>query len=117
VTTVATSETLSAAPIAPAAPAGHARHEAPAARGAAPAKDGAPAQPAAPETPAPSASSAPIGFKLRYDQDTRRLILEARDPVSGFVIYQIPPKYVIKQFSARVGAVERARGGRVDSAV
>ena len=46
------------------------------------------------------------------------MILEARDPVTGFVIFQMPTKYVTKQFSAGAGAlVERARGGKVDSAV
>ncbi len=46
------------------------------------------------------------------------LTLEARDPVSGFVIYQMPPKYVIKQFSASIStSVAPARGARVDNAV
>ncbi len=65
-------------------------------------------------TPAPS----PIGFTLHYDGDLQRLILEAREPVSGYVIVQIPPKYVVKQFSATVRArVEPTRGQGVDDAV
>jgi hypothetical protein len=65
-------------------------------------------------TPTPS----PIGFTLRYDNDLQRLILEARDPVSGYVIVQIPPKYVLKQFSASDRAhLEAARGTGVDHAI
>ena len=47
---------------------------------------------------------APIGFTLRFDGDSQRLILEAREPVSGYLIVQIPPTYVVKQFSATVRA-------------
>jgi hypothetical protein len=47
------------------------------------------------ETPAPSA----FGLVLHYDYDMQRLILEARDPVSGFVVLQIPHKYAVEQFS------------------
>jgi hypothetical protein len=65
-------------------------------------------------TPAPS----PIGFTLHYDNDLQRLILEARDPVSGYVIVQIPPKYVVKQFSATVRAtLDATRGTGVNAAV
>jgi hypothetical protein len=66
-------------------------------------------------TPSVSPSSA-IGFSTSYDPSTGRIILEAREPRSGFIIYQMPPKYVIKQFAASVGAIEPARGGRVDGA-
>ncbi len=70
------------------------------------------------EAPKPSASPPPaIGFSLLYDPETRRMILEAREPVSGFVIYQMPPKYVIKQFSASIGSIAPLRGEQVDSAV
>ena len=63
------------------------------------------------------AASATIGFSLRFDPDTERMILEARDDVTGFVIDQIPSKYVLRQFSARVrGAVLPARGTRIDDA-
>jgi hypothetical protein len=80
--------------------------------------DAAPTHPVAaatPEVPAPPAPSA-IGFSLDYDPGSGRMILEAREPVSGFVIYQMPPKYVIKQFTASVAPVEPARGAKVDSA-
>jgi hypothetical protein len=64
--------------------------------------------------PAPS----PIGFTLHYDSDLQRLILEARDPVSGYVIVQIPPKYVLKQFSAQDRAqFEGSRGNGVNDAI
>ena len=38
------------------------------------------------------------------DADTQRLILEARDPSSGIVIYQIPPKSAIRQLSSSASA-------------
>jgi len=64
--------------------------------------------------PAPS----PIGFKLHFDGDSQRLILEAREPASGFVIVQIPPKYVVKQFSTTVRAnLEPSRGKGLNDAV
>ena len=65
-------------------------------------------------TPTPS----PIGFTLRYDNDLQRLILEARDPVSGYVIVQIPPKYVLRQFSATGRAhLAAERGTGVNDAI
>ena len=84
-----------------------------------PPSDSAPAAPV-PEAAPRVAETAPssFGFALHYDQGMQRMILEARDPVTGFVIFQMPTKYVTKQFSAGAGAlVERARGGKVDSAV
>lgn len=75
------------------------------------------APPQAPDVPAPPASSASaIGFSTSYDPSTGRIILEAREPGSGFVIYRMPPKYVIKQFTASVGGIEPGRGQRVDGA-
>ena len=68
--------------------------------------------------PEPTPPATPIGFTLHYDNDLQRLILEARDPVSGYVITQIPPKYVLKQFSATVRAqLEPPRGTGVNAAV
>ena len=64
--------------------------------------------------PTPSA----IGFTVHFDGDSQRLILEAREPASGYVIVQIPPKYVVKQFSATVRSnLEPSRGQGVDDAV
>jgi hypothetical protein len=64
--------------------------------------------------PAPS----PIGFTVHFDGDSQRLILEAREPVSGYVIVQIPPKYVVKQFSATVRSnLEPSRGKGLNDAV
>jgi hypothetical protein len=64
--------------------------------------------------PAPS----PIGFTLHFDDDSQRLILEAREPASGYLIVQIPPKYVVKQFSATVRAnLEPSRGKALNDAV
>lgn len=68
---------------------------------------------AAPKAP-PTAPA--VGFTLAFDADTQRLILEARDPSSGIVIYQIPPKSAITQLSSSASAVPQ-RGATVDSAV
>jgi hypothetical protein len=88
----------------------------------------APAEPTArPSAPVAAAQSAPqppsapvsgaIGFTLTFDPETQRMILEARDAATGFVIDQMPPKYVVKQFSAQVSArVAPSRGTRIDNA-
>jgi hypothetical protein len=62
---------------------------------------------------APSPSGA-LGFMLHFDADMQRLILEVREPTDGFVIFQMPAKYVIKQFN---GGAVASRGARVNSAV
>jgi hypothetical protein len=66
----------------------------------------------APAPPPPPA----IGFSLSYDAATQRLVLEALEPGSGFVISQVPPGYVVKQFSVTVSGIVPARGATVDSA-
>jgi hypothetical protein len=73
----------------------------------------------APDVPQSQASpvSSPLGFSLHYDADMQRLILEVREPVTGYVIYQMPPKYVIKQFSATSSTTAPRRGTRINSAV
>jgi hypothetical protein len=78
----------------------------------------APATAAVPDVPKALAPPTPkaIGFALHYDADMQRLILEVREPVTGYLIYQMPPKYVVKQFSASASAAA-PRGARVDSAV
>ena len=58
-----------------------------------------------------------FGLVLYYDPDMQRLILEARDRLSGFVILQVPQKYVMEQFATLGASVERMRGKGVDSAV
>jgi hypothetical protein len=70
---------------------------------------GAPAAAAASAAPAASA----VGFTLTFDPDTQRMFLEARDAANGFVIDQMPPKYVVKQFSAQSAA---SRGASIDDA-
>jgi hypothetical protein len=66
---------------------------------AAPVPTAAAAAPSATADSAAKAAAAPLGFALHFDSDTQRMILEARDPVTGYVIYQMPAKYVIKQLS------------------
>ena len=65
----------------------------------APAPAAAAAAPVAATDSAPKSAAPPFGFALHFDSDTQRMILEARDPVTGYVIYQMPAKYVIKQLS------------------
>jgi hypothetical protein len=79
------------------------------------APSGAPAAAAAASAPAPAASA--VGFTLTFDPDTQRMILEARDAATGFVIDQMPPRYVVKQFSAQSGVKAAAsRGTSIDDA-
>jgi len=61
---------------------------------------------------APASGSAPYGFQLQIDPETQRLIIEVRDPVTGFVIFQAPPKTA---FSAVSGSTSgNSRGQSVD---
>jgi hypothetical protein len=70
----------------------------------------------APSAPQAAAAGA-VGFTLTFDPETQRMILEARDAATGFVIDQMPPKYVVKQFSAQAsGKISTSRGTRVDNA-
>jgi hypothetical protein len=64
-----------------------------------------------------AAAPAAFGLVLHYDQDMQRLILEARDSASGFVIFQIPQKYVTEQFATLPANGARVRGTSVDRAV
>jgi hypothetical protein len=65
---------------------------------------------------AKTAAPAPaIGFTLHFDLDMQRFILEAREPGSGFVIYQIPRKYAVSELSGSLGTP--TRGTSIDSAV
>ena len=81
-----------------------------------PASDAAPAPASAPKSPEPAPTA--FGFALRYDRGMQRMLLEARDPLTGFVIFQMPAKYVIKQFAdSAAPARDRVRGATVDSAV
>jgi hypothetical protein len=68
---------------------------------------------AAPKTPSPAPA---IGFTLHFDPDMGRFILQAREPGSGFVIFQVPQKYAVKQLSASASGTP-TRGKSVDSAV
>ena len=75
-----------------------------------------PAGASAASTPKAPPPASPVGFTLHFDPDTQRFVLEARDPNSGVVLYQIPPQYAVKQLSASASATP-PRGGTVDSAV
>ena len=72
-----------------------------------------PENPSRPETPAPPA----FGLVLHYDRDIHRLILEARNPASGFVIFQIPQKTAAEQFVKLRASTEGARGASVNHSV
>ena len=109
--------TSSTLPLAPAAQTGRPAAESATKPGSSPAGEETRAPTPAQDEPVSSApTTTAIGFSLSYDPTTGRMFLEAREPVSGFVIYQMPPKYVIKQFNATVNAIEPARGAQVDGA-
>jgi hypothetical protein len=69
--------------------------------------------PAAETSSAPKPSTPPFGLTEHFDDDMQRMILEARDPASGYVIFQMPAKYVIKQHSAGASSVT-ARGTSIN---
>lgn len=66
------------------------------------------------EGDAAAATYAPAAFpfSLQFDPDTHRLMIESRDPVTGFIVFQVPPKTAIRAIEASGGAI--ARGERVD---
>ncbi len=66
----------------------------------------------------PVAESSSFALTSRFDFDLHQIVIEARDPASGFVIFQAPPKYVVKQFggSGEVASLAR-RGRRLNEAV
>ena len=66
---------------------------------------------------APKLEAPAFGLVVHYDGDMQRLIVEARDPVSGVVIFQVPQKYVTEQFARLPASIERVRGTGVDRAV
>jgi hypothetical protein len=72
---------------------------------------------AAPAAPQPLPAPQPIGFTQSYDEATQHIVLEAVEPGSGYVISQVPPGYVLKQFTASIGDIIPARGATVDSSV
>jgi hypothetical protein len=54
----------------------------------------------------------PLGFQVQFDPQTQQMIIEARDPASGFVVFQSPPQTA---FSAINGsAPPRTRGQSID---
>jgi hypothetical protein len=89
----------------------------PASRDAAP-RALAPTSPADATPPAASdaaaAAHAPteFPFSLQFDPDTHRLMIESRDPFTGFIVFQVPPKTAIRAIEASSAAA--ARGERVD---
>jgi len=111
---VAVTDTPSTGPVASPPSKGHQTPQT-AAPSSVPQASAAPAAPAVDPRPAP-APSPPIGFSLSYDDATHRLVLEAREPGSGFVISQIPPAYAVRLFSASIGPIAPSRGGKVNSA-
>jgi hypothetical protein len=114
---VSVTSTSSTLPLAPAAQAGRPATETATKPGGSPAGEETRAPTPAQDEAVPSApSGTAIGFSLSYDPSAGRMILEAREPVSGFIIDQIPPQYVIKQFNATVNAIVPARGAQVDGA-
>lgn len=62
------------------------------------------------EKPVVQTNTAPaLGFQLQIDPETQRLILEAREPVTGFVVFQSPPKTA---FGSVVGSNSSTQRGK-----
>jgi hypothetical protein len=76
-----------------------------------------------PVTPAPSGGAAaeekePGGFSIRFDSDMHRLVLQLRDPLTGMVTFQMPPKQAAQQMAATASATATdPRGRTVDGSV
>jgi len=54
---------------------------------------------------------ASIPYKLRFDVETQRFIIEARDPVSGVLIFQSPPQYAFQQIATAATAGSGVKPG------
>lgn len=110
-------DTSSATSIAPAPQTGHQAPEVirqPAQAAASPVASAPKQAPEASSSPVPVPAA--IGFSLHFDPDTGRMLLEAREPGSGQVIYQMPSKYAIEHASANFSAAAPTRGAKVDGA-
>jgi len=75
------------------------------------------AEPVAPTVSAISPASVanePVSFpvSLQFDQATHRFIIEARDRVSGFVVFQVPFKAAISAVNSSTSG--NTRGNRVN---
>lgn len=70
----------------------------------------------APAAPAPHVHLGSIApYALHFDADMQRFILEARDPVTGLVIFQMPPKSAFRELEASAAARAPAqRGGSLN---
>jgi hypothetical protein len=87
---------------------------------AAPTDSAAPVEHAAavpPVTPTPSEGAAaedkePGGFSIRFDADMHRLVLQLRDPRTGLVTFQMPPKEAARQMVATANATAADPRGR-----
>ena len=67
--------------------------------------------PSGAESAAPASPPA-FSFQLQIDPETQRVILEARDPVTGFVIFEAPPKTAFSAING--GGASNSRGRSVD---
>lgn len=68
-----------------------------------------PQTPSAQETTASGAASQTTGgipYQLQYDAETRRFILEARDPKTGAVIIELPPQSALQQIQASAAVTD-----------
>ena len=101
------------APIAPSTPPAPASRDA-APRAPLPAPAVAPPSVASADGAVQAAVDAPSAFplSLQFDAETHRLMIESRDPVSGFIVFQVPPKTAIRAIAN--SNVSAPRGERVD---
>jgi len=65
--------------------------------------------PTATVTGAQSSASVSLGFQLQIDPETQRLILESRDPVTGFILFQSPPKTAFSATSSSSAGTTRGK--------
>lgn len=49
-----------------------------------------------------------IPYQLQYDAETRRFILEARDPKTGAVIVEMPPQSALQQIQATAAVTDNS---------
>jgi hypothetical protein len=70
---------------------------------------------AAVSSPPEKLQSAPVfGLSLQFDPDTHRVIIEARNPLSGTVVFQVPSKSALQALTDAEKTAQR-RGKSVNS--
>jgi hypothetical protein len=66
------------------------------------------------EIPAKPQAAPVFALSVQFDADTHRLIIEARNPLSGAVVFQVPSKSALQALTEPVKSAG-SRGGSVNS--